>query len=68
MLLADIGDSFQRGANEIGAWVPNLIGAVLILIVGYIIARVLSSLVGRALGRVGFDRTLHSGQTGSFVK
>jgi hypothetical protein len=68
MLLADIGDSLQRGANEIGAWVPNLIGAVLILIVGYIIARVLSGLVSRVLGRVGFDRTLHSGQAGRFVK
>ena len=34
-LAADIGDSAQRGANEIGAWVPNLIAAVLILVVGY---------------------------------
>jgi hypothetical protein len=67
-LAADIGDSAQRGANEIGAWVPNLIAAVLILIVGYIIARVLGRLVTRVLERVGFDRTLHSGQAGSFVK
>lgn len=68
MFLADIGDSFQRGANEIGAWLPNLIGAVLILIVGYIIARVLSGVVSRVLERAGFDRTLHSGQAGGFVK
>ena len=68
MFLADIGDSLQRGANEIGAWVPNLIGAVLILIVGYIIARVLSGLVSRVLQRAGFDRTLHSGQAGSFIE
>ena len=68
MFLADIGDSFQRGANEIGAWLPNVIGAVLILIVGYIIARVLSGLVSRVLDRTGFDRTLHSGQAGGFVK
>ena len=45
-LAADIGDSAQRGANEIGAWVPNLIAAVLILVVGYIIARVPGSSFG----------------------
>ena len=41
---------------------------MVILIVGYIIARVLGRLVGRVLERVGFDRTLYAGQAGSFVK
>jgi hypothetical protein len=68
MFLADIGDSVQRGANEIGAFVPNLIGALVILVVGYILARVLSGLVRGLLHRAGFDRLLHSGTGGSFVR
>jgi mechanosensitive ion channel-like protein len=68
MFFADIGDSVQRGANEIGAWVPNLIGALLILLVGYIVARVVSGLVRRVLHRAGFDRTLHAGQGGRLVQ
>src|SRR5947208_967383 len=28
MLLYDLGDAAQRGANEIGAWIPNLVGAL----------------------------------------
>jgi hypothetical protein len=68
MFLADIGDSVQRGANEIGAFVPNLIGALVVLIVGYILARVISGLVWRGLHKAGFDRVLHSGTGGSFVQ
>jgi hypothetical protein len=49
------------------AWIPALIGAIAILIVGYIVARVLSGLVGRVLRRVGLDRTLHSGTAGDWV-
>ena len=68
MLLADIGDSVQRGANEIGDWVPNLLAALAVLVIGYIVARVLAGLVYRVLHRAGFDRTLHKGQGGSWVQ
>jgi small-conductance mechanosensitive channel len=37
-------------------YLPQLIGAIIILIVGYIIARVLMSLVARLLQGIGFDR------------
>jgi small-conductance mechanosensitive channel len=37
-------------------YLPQLIGAVIILIVGYIIARVLMSVVARLLQGIGFDR------------
>jgi hypothetical protein len=68
MLIADIGDSVQRGANEIGNWVPNLLAAIAILIIGYIVAKVVGALVGRALTSAGFDRVAHKGQAGSLVQ
>ena len=68
MFLADIGDSVQRGANEIGAFVPNLLGALVILVIGYILARVLSGLVWRVLHKAGFDKVLHAGTGGSCVQ
>jgi small-conductance mechanosensitive channel len=37
-------------------YLPQLIGAIIILIVGYIIARVLMSVVARLLQGIGFDR------------
>ena len=68
MLLADIGDSAQRAANEIGNWLPNLLAALAILVIGYILARVLSGLVYRILHRAGTDRRLADGHGGSFLQ
>jgi hypothetical protein len=37
------------------AYIPQLIGAIVILIVGYIVARILQAVVGRVLQGIGFD-------------
>jgi hypothetical protein len=64
----DIGNSVERGFTEFFAWLPALLGALAILIVGYFVAKIVSKVVWRALHRAGFDRTLHAGQGGSFVQ
>ena len=64
----DIGNSVERGFTEFFAWLPALLGALAILVIGYFVAKFVSGLVWRALHRAGFDRTLHSGQGGSFVQ
>ena len=68
LVLADISDSVQQGADEIGNWVPNLIGALVILIVGYFVAKLIGRLVHRVLARAGTDRVLTEGQGGSWVQ
>jgi hypothetical protein len=37
------------------AYIPQLIGAIVILIVGYLVARALQAVVSRVLQTVGFD-------------
>lgn len=64
----DIGNSVERGFTEFFAWLPAVLGALAILVIGYFVAKVVSGLVGRALHGAGFDRTLHAGQGGSFVQ
>ena len=63
----DVGDSVQRGFDEFAEWVPNFVGFLAILIVGFFVAKILGSLVRRLLERAGLDRTLHSGMAGSFI-
>jgi small-conductance mechanosensitive channel len=43
------------------SYIPQLIGAIIILLVGYIIARVLMSVVARLLQGIGFDRWMERG-------
>lgn len=67
MLLADIGDSVQRGFDEFATWVPRFVAFLAILVIGYFVAKLVAGLVRRLLDRVGFDRTLHSGTAGTWV-
>jgi hypothetical protein len=67
MVLASISGSVDRAFTVFFAWVPALIGAIVVLLVGYIVARVVSKLVAGATQRAGFDQTLHSGPGGAMV-
>src|SRR5215210_9246265 len=40
---------------------PQLVGALIILIIGYIVAKVLQALVGRVLRAIGFDSWMERG-------
>lgn len=67
LVFADVGDSVQQGFDEFAQWVPNFVGFLAILIVGYFIAKILGSLIRKVLERAGLDRALHSGAAGSFI-
>ena len=43
------------------SYIPQLIGALIILIIGYIVAKVLQAVVGRVLQGIGFDRWMERG-------
>src|SRR5215211_5774293 len=51
----------QNALSTFLSYIPQLIGALLILIVGYIVAKVLQAVVGRVLQAVGFDRWMERG-------
>jgi Mechanosensitive ion channel, conserved TM helix len=67
MITADISTSAERSLDVFFDWLPNLVGALIILIVGWIVARVIAGLVRKALGRAGLDRTLTEGAGGQWI-
>ncbi|CAA9462923.1 MAG: hypothetical protein AVDCRST_MAG38-336 [uncultured Solirubrobacteraceae bacterium] len=64
----NIADSLQQGFNAFFAFLPNLIGFLVILIVGYIVAKIVKGIVAKLLQKAGLDRALHSGHTGQYVE
>ena len=70
MVLAklSIGDSIEQGFNVFFAWIPALIGALVILIIGYVVAKVVQAILSKGLNRAGLDRQLLSGRTGDWVR
>ena len=63
----DIGDSFENTTDGIFDFLPNLLGFLLILLVGYIIAKVVSGIVGKILERVHIDRRLQESSASRYV-
>jgi small-conductance mechanosensitive channel len=51
----------QDALSTFFSYLPQLIGAIVILVIGYVIARVLRAVVGRVLQGIGFDRWMERG-------
>ena len=63
----NVGDSIQTGLDGFFGFLPKLLGFILILAIGWIIAKVVKGVVTKLLERFGLDRALHSGSAGRYV-
>jgi hypothetical protein len=63
----NLTNEFENTVGAIIAFLPNVLAAILILVVGAIIASILGTLVRKALQRVRFDRAMHNSAAGPLV-
>jgi hypothetical protein len=63
----EFSESLQQGIDDLIAFLPRLIGFLLILLIGYLIGKALGKVVTLALQKVGTDRAMASGSTGEYV-
>jgi len=63
-----IAQSLQRGLDSLIGFIPNLLGCLVILFVGYLIARVVKLVVAKLLEAIGLDRALSGSQAGTYVE
>lgn len=66
LVAADVGESFQRTLDKLFAFLPNLVGALVILIIGYFVAKLVAGLVLKGVQAAGADRALESGAAGQY--
>jgi mechanosensitive ion channel-like protein len=61
-------EQFRDGLGDawasVAAFLPKLVGFLLILIIGYFVAKAVASILDRILERVGFDRAVERGGVG----
>src|SRR5918912_754741 len=60
-------ESLRAGLDTFFGFIPQLIGAIIILIVGYIVAKILQAVVSRVLKGVGFDGWMERGGIKQFL-
>ena len=63
----DIGDSFQNTTDKIFDFLPNLLGFLVILLIGFIIAKVVSGVIRTVLQKVHVDRKLNESSASRYV-
>jgi hypothetical protein len=63
-----IAQSLQRALDSLIGFIPNLIGFLIILLIGYIIARIVRAVVSTLLEKVGLDRALSGSPAGTYVE
>lgn len=64
----DISESLQQAFDSFFEFLPNLLGFLVILVVGYFIAKAVKALVGKGLEALGFDRALSESDAGQYVE
>jgi hypothetical protein len=57
----DFGQGISNAWSAVATFVPKLLGFLLILFIGWLIAKALSKVVDKVLERVGFDRVVERG-------
>ena len=60
----DVEGTVEEGLRAVGRFVPQFLAFLVILIVGYFLARIVAGLLDKVLERVGFDRVVERGGVG----
>src|SRR5689334_5257883 len=63
-----IKDSFTNALDAIIGFLPNLLGFLVLLVVGYVVARVVSGVVVKLLKNGGLDKHLHESDAHQYVE
>jgi hypothetical protein len=64
----DIGDSAQRAFDRFFEFLPNLLGALVLLLIGFIVAKILQGIVKKLLQAMNVDEKLRSSDANRYVE
>lgn len=67
MAAVQISDSIQQGLDAFFGFLPNLLAFLVILVVGYFIAKVVSRIVQKVAEKAGLDKALHESDAKQYV-
>jgi hypothetical protein len=63
----EISESLQRALDDLLGFLPRLLGFLILLLIGYLVAKALQKVISLALEKAGTDRALREGASGEVV-
>ena len=67
MAAIKVGDSVQTGLDSFFAFLPNLVAFLVILVIGYFVAKILKGITRKALEKLGVDKALKGSDAGKQI-
>jgi len=64
----DIAKSFQEATDGLFAFLPSILGALVILVIGFIVAKIVSGVIRKVLEKAGMDQKLQESQANDYVE
>ncbi len=64
----DVGRSFNQAWEGLFGFLPNLLGFLVLVLVGYLVAKVVGTAVQKGLEKAGLDRKLHESDANRYVE
>ncbi|WCO68221.1 hypothetical protein PO878_05710 [Iamia majanohamensis] len=64
MLAIEFSSGIEDAWSDVASFVPKLLGFLVVLVLGYIVAKAIAKIADKALERVGFDRAVQKGGVG----
>ncbi|MDQ3353095.1 MAG: hypothetical protein M3507_01165 [Actinomycetota bacterium] len=61
VIAVDLGQGVENAFEDVVAFIPRLLGFLLILVIGYFVVKAIAKVADAALDRVGFDRAVERG-------
>ena len=63
-----ISTSFKNALDSVIAFLPNLLGFLILLLVGFVIAKIVSGVITKLLQKAGLDKHLHESEANKYVE
>lgn len=63
----DIEQSFENALDSVIGFLPNLLAFIVILVIGYIVAKIVSAVIRKGATKLGLDNKINSLDTGGYV-
>ena len=63
----EITESLQKGFDRFFEFLPNLLGFLVLLVIGYIVAKLVQTAIRKVLEKVGVDRHLRESEANKYV-
>jgi small-conductance mechanosensitive channel len=64
----DLGQTLQDGISEIVAFLPNLIGFLVLLLVGFVVGKIVAGIVRKVLEKTNVDDHIRSSDANKYVE